>query len=272
MQDFEVGARKQKKSVGLDATDRGRTVVTVGVLANRTQEARLLEEMYRNLRDYCYKPFRTKSRDLDIPQDTIYEILDSHRSKIGVCIDRNPPDLRYAEAAHSAIIIDELEMAVDESIAIVDGDKNRADSLYRAADGVGKPLPPVVNCIRSELYYPHSLFSDLVAGALADDINEDNNDRVYRVLDEKVDTYVETTQGGERYAKANESIDRKSADIPEVWYEQRRAEDFQERVNCWYQGIFGSRSSDRPMSDSVNPAAQRLEAMDCTEVAEWLSG
>ncbi|MCX2819828.1 hypothetical protein EGH25_10750 [Haladaptatus sp. F3-133] len=272
MQDFQVGGERRSRSVAFDATNRDGLIVTAGVLANRTQEGSLLDEMYRKLSDEGYEPFATKSRDLDIPKYKIYNILQDHNGRAGICADRNPPNLMQAEAAHSAIVLDELEVATKDSVVIVDGDRDKGKNLHRGVRGIDIVAPPIVNCIRSEMYYPHSLLADLVAGAVADDINENGYEAVLsNLLGSVVHSYVDTTQTPERFAEANYAIDKKAEKVPDITYDHGRGETRQERVSCWYQGVFASTKSEQPMSDSINPAVQILRGMGCNEVADWLA-
>lgn len=129
MQDFIVDKESHPRSIEFDATDRHNLVVTVGVLLNRTQEATLLDDLYQTIYDEGYRPFRTKSRDLSLPPDKVHKLVLRCSGKIGICIHQQDVKLPYAEAVHSAILLDELSVTTDDTRAIVDGDRDRADKL-----------------------------------------------------------------------------------------------------------------------------------------------
>src|SRR6056297_488942 len=133
MQDFIVDDDAHPRSIGFDAAGRQNLTVTVGVLLNRTQEAILLDELYRTIYDDGYRPFRTKSRDLSLPPDKVHQLLIRCNGTVGICIHRQDVKLPYAEAVHSAMLLAELNVTTDDTIAIVDGDRDRADKLYQTA-------------------------------------------------------------------------------------------------------------------------------------------
>jgi hypothetical protein len=168
MRDFIVDGDTRTKSIGFDATDRADLVVTVGVLANRTQEATLLNELHRTIYEDGYRPFRTKSRDLSLNSEKIEELLQQFSGRVVVCIHQSNAKHTFAEPTHSGMILDKLGVTTDEAIAITDGDQSHADRLYRSSAAISVVPPPVANCVQSELYYPHLLLADLVAGVIAD--------------------------------------------------------------------------------------------------------
>lgn len=272
MQNFVVDDEARTQSIGFDATDRGNLVVTVGVLVNRTQEAILLDDLYQELSDDGYLPFRTKSRDLDLPPEKIQDVLLRCRGKVGICIHQDDVTLPYAEAVHSAILLDELTVTTNDTVSIVDGDSSRADLLYHAASGMGVIPPAVVNCTQSELYYPHLLLADLVAGAVADRIAS-KPDATNGVSPEgSVATVKDTTENSQKgyWGRGYSAAARGDGDVPQPTSEQRYADSLRERISCWFQGLFGHRDSHPPTSDGVTPVVGRLEAMDCEDVATWI--
>lgn len=274
MQDFVVnGELRASKSIGFDATERENLVVTVGVLMNRTQEAILLDDLYRELADDGYLPFRTKSRDLSLPPDKIREVIRTCTGEIGICIHQDDVKLPYAEATHSAILLSELNVTTDETIAIVDGERSRADLLYHAASGIEVIPPAIVNCTQSELYYPHLLLADLVAGVVANQVQSDPT-IANRISPEDSLVTVENTTTNSREGRWNRgysAVASSTGDVPRPKFEQRYADSLQKRVSCWFRGQFGNRDSHPPNSDSVAPVIGTLEALGCTEVATWLS-
>lgn len=82
MQDFAVDDATYPRSIGFDATERDGLVVTVGVALTRTQEAHLLDVLYRKLNTEGYLPFRTKSRDLSLTPNKIDEVLQNYSSTL----------------------------------------------------------------------------------------------------------------------------------------------------------------------------------------------
>lgn len=272
MQDFVVDDELRTRSIGFDATDRGNLTVTVGVLLNRTQEAMLLDSLYQELSDDGYLPFRTKSRDLSLPSEKIRDVLLECSGEVGICVHQDDVTLSYAEAVHSAILLAELNVATNDTIAIVDGDRSRAELLYHAASGMAVIPPPIVNCTRSELYYPHLLLADLVAGAVADRI-ESTPDAVNGVSAAGPVTVIRNTTRTSRkgdWERGYSAAARRDSTVSHSTFEQRYADSVRERVTCWFRGLFGHRDSHPPISDAVTPIVGRLEALDCEDVATWL--
>lgn len=260
------------RSIGFDATDRGNLVVTVGVLVNRTQEAMLLDTLYRELSEYGYLPFRTKSRDLELPPEKIRDILLQCRGTVGICIHRADVTLPYAEAVHSAMLLRELNITTNDTISIVDGDDSRAALLSHTASGMGVIPPAVVHCTQSELYYPHLLLADLVAGTVADQA-ESKPDATNGVSPEgSVVVVKDTTENSRkgRWGRGYAAAARGDGDVPQSTFEQRYADSPRERISCWFQGFFGHRNSRPPTSDGVTPVVGRLKAIDCEDVATWI--
>lgn len=273
MQNFVVDDELRTRSIGFDAAKRDGLLVTVGVLLNRTQEAILLEHLYRELADDGYLPFRTKSRDLELPPKKIQNVLTRCRGEVGICIHRDSVTLPYAEATHSAILLDELSVTTNDAIAIVDGDRSRANFLYYATSGLEVVPPPVVNCTQSELYYPHLLLADLVAGSVAEQIG--SNPEVANTVspEEPVAVVTDTTTSSHegRWDRGYSAVARSEGTVPRPTFEQRYASSFRERVTCWFQGQFGHRDSHPPTSDGIRPVVGRLEALGCDAVATWIN-
>ncbi|WP_135854752.1 hypothetical protein [Halorussus salinus] len=273
MQDFVVDGESRAWSIGFDATKRDGVLVTVGVLVNRTQEARLLERLYVALSDDGYRPFRTKSRDLSLPPRKLRGVLLRCAGKVGICVHRDYVTLSYAEATHSAILLDELGVPTTDAVVIMDGDESRADLLYHAASGIEVVPPPVVNCARAELYYPHLLLADFVAGAVAGQIRSDST-VVSGVSPGGSVVSVKDTTGSShagRWDRGYAAAARSEGETPRPAFEQRYADSLRERVSCWFRGQFGNRDSLPPTSDGIAPVVGRLEAVDCEAVATWLS-
>jgi len=271
MQDFAVDDAEYSQSVGFDATNRDGLVVTVGVFLNRTQEANLLDELYRKLHSEGYLPFRTKSRDLSLPHEKIESVLENCRGEVGICIHQDSMTFPYAEAVHSAIILDELAVPTNNSIVIVDGGESKSTLFHHAASGVSVVPPPVVHCTRSELYYPHLLLGDLIAGWAADQIEATPSTAYDLPSLGPITTVKNTTARGEQWSRGYNATARKEGDVQEHTFEQRYASSFQERVTCWFHGWFGYQNAGPPPSDGVSPVAGRLEAIECTDVAQWIA-
>lgn len=272
MQDFVVNDESRAWSIGFDATKREDVIVTVGVLLNRTQEAILLDNLYQELADDGYLPFRTKSRDLALPSRKIRNVLIRCRGEVGVCIHQDGVTLPYAEATHSAILLDELSVSTNDTIAIVDGDRSRANFLYHATSGIGVVPPPIANCAQSELYYPHLLLADLVAGSVADQINSTPEVANTVSPEEPVSVVNDTTTSSHkgRWDRGYSAVARSEGSVPRSTFEQRYASSLRERVTCWFHGLFGHRDSNPPISDGIRPVVGRLEALGCEAVATWI--
>jgi hypothetical protein len=270
MQDFVVDDAEYSRSIGFDATNRDGLVVTVGVSVNRTQEALLLDTLYRELHSEGYLPFRTKSRDLSVPPEKIESVLLNCRGEVGICIHQDSVKLPYAEAVHSAIILDELAVPTNKSIVIVDGDESKAALFHYATGGVDVVPSPVVHCTRSELYYPHLLLADLIAGWLADQIESSPRAAYDWTPTEPVSVIQNTTAGGERWGSGYNAAARSEGGVRRPTFEQRYGSSFQERVTCWFHGWFGNQHAHPPASESVSPVAGRLRAIECTEIAQWI--
>lgn len=273
MQDFVVGDdSRASRSIGFDATKRRGLIVTVGVLVNRTQEAMLLDDLYHELADDGYLPFRTKSRDLSVSPNKIRHVIRRCTGKIGICIHQDDVTLSYAEATHSAILLSELNVTTDDTVAIVDGDRSRANLLYHAASGIETIPPAIVNCTQSELYYPHLLLADLIAGFVADQV-ESNPTIINRIsLDGSLVAVMDTTANSRngRWERGYSATARREGDVQWPDFEQRYADSLRERVSCWFHGLFGDRDSHPPTSDGITPVVGRLEALECDNIATWL--
>lgn len=273
MQDFNVDDNPRPRSIGFDATDRRDLVVTVGVLLNRTQEATLLDDLYQTIYDDGYRPFRTKSRDLSLPPTKVQNLLLRCNGKVGICIHQDDVKLPFAEAVHSAILLDELSVTTDDTIAIVDGDQGRADQLYQAVTAIDLVPPSVVNCAQSELYYPHLLLADLVAGVVADTIAEDPSAFLSASNDGPVEILLDTTRSSRkgRWGRGYSAAARGEGEVQRSKFEQRYADSVRERVSCWFHGTFGKTHAPPPNTDGVQPVVGRLNAIGCTDVATWLA-
>jgi hypothetical protein len=273
MQNFIVDEESRPRSIGFDATDRQDLVVTVGVLLNRTQEATLLDDLYQTIYDDGYRPFRTKSRDLSLPADKVHDILLRCNGEVGICIHQQDVKLPYAEAVHSAILLDELSVTTDDTIAIVDGNQDRADKLCQTATAIDVVPPSVTNCAQSELYYPHLLLADLVAGVVADTIAADSTAFSSASIDGPVEILMDTTQDSRKglWGRGYSAVTRGEGEVQRATYEQRYAHSVRERVSCWFHGTFGKTHAPPPESDGVQPVVGRLNAIGCTDVATWLA-
>ncbi|RDI71981.1 hypothetical protein [Halopelagius longus] len=272
MQDFIVDDQPRSRSIGFDATDRQNVVVTVGVLLNRTQEASLLDDLYRTISDDGYLPFRTKSRDLSLPSQKVVDILRRCNGKVGICVHTDDVKLPFAEAVHSAMILNNLGVTTDDTIAIVDGDESRAEKLYQGASAIDIVPPSIVNCVRSELYYPHLLLADLVAGIIADAVSEDSAVLSSISPEGPVEAIINTTQDSQQgfWGRGYSAVARGEGEVQRATYEQRYASSLRERVTCWFNGSFGQTHAPPPESDGVQPVVGRLNAIGCSDVAMWL--
>ncbi|MCY4732343.1 hypothetical protein KY092_17460 [Natronomonas gomsonensis] len=273
MQDFIVDEDSRPRSIGFDATDRQGLVVTVGVLLNRTQEATLLDDLYQTIYDDGYRPFRTKSRDLSLPPAKVQELLLRCNGEVGICVHQDDVKLPFAEAVHSAILLDELSVTTDDTIAIVDGDQGRADKLYQTAGAIDVVPPSITNCAQSELYYPHLLLADLVAGVVADTLAADPTALSSASVAGPVEMILETTPESRkgRWGRGYSAAARGEGEVRRAKFEQRYADSVRERVSCWFHGTFGKTHAPPPESDGVQPVVGRLEAMGCSDVATWLA-
>lgn len=273
MQDFIVDEDSRPRSIGFDATDRQDLVVTVGVLLNRTQEATLLDDLYQTIYDDGYRPFRTKSRDLSLPPAKVQDLLLRCNGEVGICVHQDDVKLPFAEAVHSAILLDELSVTTDDTIAIVDGDQGRADQLYQTAVAIDVVPPSITNCAQSELYYPHLLLADLVAGVVANSIAADPTALSSASVAGPVEMILETTQESRkgRWGRGYSAAARGGGEVQRSKFEQRYADSVRERVSCWFHGTFGKAHAPPPESDGVQPVVGRLEAMGCSDVATWLA-
>ncbi|RBI59467.1 hypothetical protein DMJ13_22940 [halophilic archaeon] len=272
MQDFIVDDEPRARSIGFDATDRQGTIVTVGVLVNRTQEAMLLGTLYEELSEHYYLPFRTKSRDLTLPPEKIHEVLLQCNGEVGICIHQGDVTLPYAEAVHSAILLKELSVTTNDTVAIVDGDGSRANQLYQSSSGIDVVPPAIANCTQSELYYPHLLLADLVAGSIADRINENPGAASEVTLNDPVTMIRNTTSSTQdgAWGRGYSSVARQEGEVENPTFEQRYASSFRERIACWFRGQFGDRNADPPTSDGISHVVGRLEALGCEGIATWM--
>lgn len=273
MRDFEVGGRHRGRSVGFDATHRSGVVVTVGISLTRDEEALLLEDLYQTLHTHGYDPFRTKSRDLDLPPEDVIAVLKRCTGEVGVYYHTDGVNLGYAEPTHSAMLLQNLEAPPNDTVAIVDGADGHAKKLYRAADGMGLSPPPVAHCPRSELYFPHLLLADLAAGVLADKLTDDVSALSSTTPTDPIQVLEDTTPSSYQgdWNRGYESVARQSGRTPEPPFVQLRADSVRERVACWFHGYFGTTNGPAPTTDSVTPVVSRLQTLECREVATWLN-
>lgn len=272
MQDFDVEDFTRSQSVAFDATDRTGLTVTVGVEANRTQEATLLDDLYETLSGDGYEPFRTKSRDLSLEPQKVSDVVSGFRGTVGICLHKKEVKLPYAEAVHSAILVDEMTPSPTDTICLVDGDPSRATKLRQASAAIGVSRPPVVSCVQSELYYPHSLLADLVAGVVADEAAD--NPRLGPSIGSSPSVIFLNTTGQSqtgRWGKAYSAVARSEGDWDQPDIRQRYADSVSERVSCWFRGAVARKHAPEPSSDGLRPVVRRLDAMGCDTVATWLA-
>lgn len=271
MQDFAVDDATYPRSIGFDATERDGLVVTVGVALTRTQEAHLLDVLYRKLNTEGYLPFRTKSRDLSLTPNKIDEVLQNCNGEVGICIHEDSVKLPFAEATHSAIILDALAIPTNKTIVIVDGDNSKSKLFQHATSGVELTPPPIVYCTQSEMYYPHLLLADLIAGRIADEIlaraNAVNNIKKIG----PIEVIKETTNGSSQWGQAYHAAARQRSKLLNREFEQRYASSFQERVTCWFNGWFGYQNARPPASNNVPAIVGRLNSIECTDIAQWIA-
>lgn len=272
MQNFDVGDLSRSRSIAFDATDRNDLVVTVGVEANRTQEATLLDDLYETLSDDGYEPFRTKSRDLSLDPQSVSTVVSNFRGRVGVCLHKDDVTLPYAEAVHSAILLDELRPNAVDTVCLVDGNTDRAKKLQQASGAISSSTPPIVSCVQSELYYPHSLLADLVAGTVADETQKDGR-HVPSAETSSSLTFVETTGQSRtgRWGKAYSTVARDEGNWDSPSVRQQYADSVPERVVCWFRGTMARKHAPPPSSDGLRPVVRRLDAIGCETVATWLA-
>lgn len=272
MQDFEVNGDNKPESVAFDATDRHGSIVTVGVCLNRSQEATLLDDLYNQLKSCDYRPFETKSRDLELPPGVVAALISQYDDHIGVCVHPDAaPKLPYAEATHSAILLERLITTVYGTVGIVDGDESRAEQLVYATEGLGFEPPPVANCVQGERYYPHILLADLIAGEVADAL-ADGALSAGSITCGSLEPVINTLSGSEsdQWERAYDAVARGNSEHEYPTVEQRYAESTQSRIVCWFRGQMGKKHAPGPATSSTQPVARRLEAMGNDTVAEWI--
>jgi len=171
------------------------------------------------------------------------------------------------------MILDELNVATDEAIAITDGGRSHADKLYQSSAAINVVPPPVTNCVQSELYYPHLLLADLVAGVIADAVVDGASIPSSTPQSYSIEHIMDTTDErfSERWNRGYSAVSRNEGEVQRPTYQQWRADSVRERANCWFHGHFGSTRAPPPESDGILPVVNRLDAIGCDDVASWLN-
>lgn len=273
MQKMRVGDDRYDRSIAFDASsgaggDRGsRTTVTIGVEATREQEAELLD-ICCELQTPQYRPFATKSSDLELATVPLDRIVERFSGRIAVGVHHGPPrELSNVEAVHSALLYDTLRPFESEVVTLCDGEKRRVELLGCALQALGVESTPAVACQRSEFYYPHSYLADLLAGVIRATL-DDSESPPEDAFREVPVTSRDESKG--RFSMAYNAVAGGRYQWQKSSYDERRAETTSERVECWFDGRFGTSTGERPDTDSVRPVTGWLESEGYDSAADRL--
>lgn len=257
-----------ERSVAFDTSGGEGLKVTVGVELSRTEEATLLNKLCK-IHGEQYRPFGTKSRDLNLDDVPMERLIRGCPGQICVALHDGRPDrIQPIEAVHSAILFDCLGDSDSPPVVVADGNDKRAKMFDRARRAIDAGSSPVVSCCRAEYYYPHAYLADVLASAIRKfhDFSEmfprDGFDAVEITTSGTEDGswnrgYREVTRGDETGSVA--SYDRRRADAPA------------ERVGCWFRGEFGAGDGDEPATDSTRPTINWLRENGYEAAADRLS-
>lgn len=249
MESLEVGGNEYDQSVAFDGTKKDGTMVTVGAKVTREQEAKLLN-ICCDAQGDGYKPFATKSRGLDPDQVPIKNLIKRFPGKIAVSLcPENPDKVIQAEAAQSADLYNKITRPESAVVAIADGDKKHARLLGKGIKSLSNAEKPVVACQKSEFYYPHSYFADLLANFIARNYNRKDKfpQRAFEVV---VVSNTESSCFWEAHNKIGS--ERYEYEVPK--YKQKQADKSSTRALSWFNGEFGGNSpNDQLQTDSTQP-------------------
>ncbi|MEZ3143400.1 hypothetical protein [Halobaculum sp. MBLA0143] len=266
MNSLLIGGDEYKRSVAFDATEESGTLVTVGVAVTREQEAQLLN-ICCDEQNEQYKPFATKSRQLNLNEVPVGELIRRFpgRIAIGRCTEPPNQDLQ-AEAAHSAVLYNKLNPFESATAVIADGDERQAERLGRALKTLRIRDTPAVPCHRSESYYPQSYFADLLAAAIARDCEITSSD-----LQEECELWTAASDNGDRFWEVYNKVGagRHSYQVPTR--EERLANKQSTRAKAWFNGCFGSNSGELLQTNSTRRVKNWLWRNEYAAAAERIS-
>lgn len=261
---FSAGETTYERSIAVDASTIGGTMVTVAVSASRSDELDILQSIYRAAEGFPFHPFRDKSHDLDRPAlaEIHEEVVSANRDRISTIahLTGNPNfDQESVEGAQSAVLVNELDPT--DALVVLDGNEQKATTFGHSIRGIADEYPPIATCVQSEIYYPASLLADLCASHLAYEIN-DNGDGY------GVDPTTPLSHPD--YGAAYNSRRTSTGEVPTVPIEQRQAGKVRQRVNCWFEGTMGGGNPDE-FGRSLSPVVNHVRREGYEELARWLS-
>jgi hypothetical protein len=266
MDSLLIGGDEYERSVAFDATGSDDTLVTVGVEVTREQEAHLL--------DICcdeqggqYKPFATKSRDLDLDEVPVSELIRRFPGRVAIGRCSTPPDQSLqAEAAHSAVLYSRLEPFESPTAVIGDGDKRHAKQIGRALKALGIRDVPVVPCHKSEFYYPQSYFADLLAETVTERCNITGID-----IQKTCEILTRACDDGDRFWETYNQVSAGRYDYQLPDRDERLAQKSSTRAISWFEGCFGNNAGDQPQTNSTRRVRNWLERNERAAAAERIS-
>lgn len=266
MRPFNAGDSEYTRSIAIDASTIDGITVTTAVLSERDDELPVLDSIYEAAEGHEFRPFQDKSHRLDY-EDSIgfFEtVTDQNKDRVIATshLGQDGSNPERVEAVQSAVLVNEL--AVDDTLVILDGAADKADRFGRAYYGISEDVPPVVTCIQSEYYYPASLLADVSANHLARQI--DHPRHCSAVEPEAPQTKEDFN---DRWGSAYNSLFSNSNPVEVEPITQRRAESVASRVNCWYRGWMGGGEPDE-FNRSLRPVAEYARRQGYDELASRL--
>jgi hypothetical protein len=256
MEPMVVDGDEFERSITFDTSRRNDLKVTVGVELYRDREPELLDTLCR-LQGEQYRPFRTKSRDLDLGVVPKRRLIEACPGRIAVALhDGRPDKLALVEAVHSALLYDRLRPFGPEALVVTDGAERRAKLFAGAVSAIDVgPVTPVA-CQQSEWYYPHAYLADVLAGAIGKYYTESEP-----FPRESFDAVVVTTNGTHDggWNRAYRALARRKTFENVPTYRRRRSESPSERIGCWFRGEFGAADGERPDTDSTQHVVNWLD-------------
>ncbi|WP_317175787.1 hypothetical protein [Halomontanus rarus] len=245
----------------MDASTVGQTTVTVSAHATREQEIAILDSIYEFGTEYGFKPFYNKANDFDYRvrrkftknilqanQEHLSAFAHSQRSKGNI-------NTQQIEAVQSALLVSDQLSGDSDTLAIVDGGKQKAIPFVKALSGLQTDLPVVAHCLQSEYYYPSALLADLAASYLAHSLENGEYDYTDPLLPTPHAKETRNNDWGKAFSGLyKNNIEYTPAELP-----SQRGDSVRERICCWYDGaVMPDRGAEVPLSDSLNPIVGSL--------------
>lgn len=262
-------------SIAVEASTIGNVTVAVGAYATRHDEIAILDSIRENANDrrVVFIPFKSKSQHFDKENDSTFfeRVIEENDRRLRALHFRHHSASRnqhYVEAVLTAMLVNDVRQEIEEpAFVLVDGDEQKVVDFARAFTGLDESPPTVSNCYQSELYYPHALLSDLVAGYLAKQVDDGEYDYANPVLRTSPADRTRTDEWG----KAFDHLQTKSrGEYQSLGVSTAYGETERERAKIWFEGSMGRTPVDGSPAISIKTIVSNLRSKGYEAVAERL--